>query len=220
MSSWLKSPRGNVVVRGDRRSEKKRREILSAARALFVSEGYADTGMEVVARNAAVSTATLYSHFPSKADLFRTTVRDLIHEIAEGIARDPLPGESARARLTAFATTYARFCSDPMTKAVLLMVAGERRKFADNAETVQKRSRHEIGGALMRLLQDLTVGGELAVEQPSWAAGQLLGMIEHPTLLYGLVNGDGPDPERAPEQIAEEAVTTFLTRYGVRGKAG
>ena len=177
------------MVRGDRRSEEKRREILSAARALFVTEGYADTGMEVVARRAAVSTATLYAYFPSKAHLFRTTVEELIG-------------------------------ANPITRAVLRMVAAERRRFNDSAETLQARTRHEIGAAVIQMISELTERGELQVERPSWAASQLLGLIEHPTLLYGLVNGDDASARRTPDIIAEEAVNTFLARYGVRERAG
>ena len=208
------------MVRGDRRSEEKRREILSAARALFVTEGYADTGMEVVARRAAVSTATLYAYFPSKAHLFRTTVDELIGDIADDVAHNPEPAASARARLTAFAKAYAAFCANPVTRAVLRMVAAERRRFNDSAETLQARTRHEIGAAVIQMISELADRGELRVERPSWAASQLLGLIEHPTLLYGLVNGDDASARRTPNVIAEEAVDTFLARYGVRERAG
>lgn len=208
------------MVRGDRRSEEKRREILSAARALFVTEGYADTGMEVVARKAAVSTATLYAYFPSKAHLFRTTVEELIGDIADDVAHNPQPAASARTRLTAFAEAYAAFCANPVTRAVLRMVAAERRRFNDSAETLQARTRHEIGAAVIQMISELADRGDLQVERPSWAASQLLGLIEHPTLLYGLVNGDDANAQRTPDVIAEEAVTTFLARYGVRERAG
>lgn len=208
------------MVRGDRRSEQKRREILSAARALFVTEGYADTGMEVVARHAAVSTATLYAHFASKADLYRTTVQEMVSGIAEDMGRNPHPTESARVRLTAFAKVYADFCLSPMTRAVLLMVAAERRRFAENVEVLQSLTRGQIGGALIRMLEELSKRGELRMEKPAWAAGQLLGMIEHPTLIYGLIKGDHVEVERTPDAIAEDAVMTFLTRYGVTGIAG
>ena len=208
------------MVRGDRRSEQKRREILSAARALFMTEGYADTGMEVVARQAAVSTATLYAHFQSKADLFRATIAEVITEIAEGITRAPQPSASAQVRLLSFAKTYAAFCANPMTRAVLRMVAAERRKFSESAETVQNRTRSEIGGALIQMITELAQRGELKVERPSWAASQLLGLIEHPTLMYGLVRGDDVALERSTDDIAEDAVTTFLARYGVREKGG
>lgn len=208
------------MVRGDRRSEQKRREILNAARALFVTEGYADTGMEVVARRAAVSTATLYAHFPSKADLFRTTVEEMITEIANDVARDPGPTADARSRLMAFAKAYAGFCANPMTRAVLRMICAERRRFTESAEAVQARSRSEIGGAVIRMLEELAARGELTLAKPSWAASQLLGMIEHSTLLYGLVRGDEVAIARPTDALAEEAVKTFLARYGVRETAG
>ena len=54
-----------LIGSGLHRSGAKREEILGAARALFLREGYADAGMEFVARAAGVSTATLYAYFPS-----------------------------------------------------------------------------------------------------------------------------------------------------------
>lgn len=220
VESWAKSPWSNIVVRGERRSESKRREILSAARALFITVGYADTGMEVVARQAGVSTATLYAHFPSKADLFQTTVDDLIADLAEDLKSVETRAKDARARLASFADGYARFCNNPDTRAVLRMVCAERHKFAEAAETLRRRTRSEIGNALIEMIAELAERGDLEVDRPSWAASQLLGLIEHSTLLYGLVNGDGEQVERPAGIVADEAVATFLARYGVRGRGG
>jgi len=208
-----------MVERGDRRSEQKRREILNAARTLFASEGYADTGMEVVARMASVSTATLYAHFPSKADLFRAVVVSLVSDAADGIYRGAPDGD-ARARLLAFAKAYGNFCNHSGTRAVLRMACAERRRFEDSGMQVEDRSRREIGGAAISIISQLAETGQLMVEKPAWAAGQLLGMIEHSTLLYGLVNGDGAHTQRSLDDICEDAVTTFLARYGVRETAG
>ncbi len=220
VESWAKSPWSKFVVRGDRRSEAKRREILNAARSLFVNEGYADTGMEVVARHARVSTATLYAHFPSKADLFQTTVDELIADIAEDLKAAAPAAMNAQARLTSFARAYARFCTNPGTRAVLRMVCAERHKFAESAETVKRRTRSEIGNALIEMIADLGRRGELEVEHPSWAASQMLGLIEHSTLLYGMINGDDAQVGRPAQVVADEAVATFLARYGVREKGG
>lgn len=217
VDSNIGSPWSVRVVRGDRRSDEKRREILNAARTLFVTEGYADTGMEVVARRAAVSTATLYAYFPSKADLFRTTVQELIEDIADDIAHNPEPSAPAQVRLLAFAKTYAAFCANPVTRAVLRMVSSERRRFTENAETVRTRTRDEIGAALMTMIRELAERGELEVERASWAASQLLGLIEHPTLIFGLIHGDEAQPDRPTDSIAEDAVETFLARYGGQG---
>ena len=59
-----------TATSGSTRTERKRSLILLAAKDAFAREGYSQTGMEQVARDAGVSTATLYAHFPSKAELF------------------------------------------------------------------------------------------------------------------------------------------------------
>ncbi|WOF74183.1 TetR/AcrR family transcriptional regulator [Parvibaculaceae bacterium PLY_AMNH_Bact1] len=51
-------------------SESKRKSILSAARSVFLLNGFQDAAMAGIARKADVSTATLYKHFKSKERLF------------------------------------------------------------------------------------------------------------------------------------------------------
>ena len=50
--------------------------------------------------------------------------------------------------------------------------------------------------------------------QNAFLAGQLLGMLEHVTLTFGLVAGDEAVPRRPIEDICADAVETFLARYG------
>jgi AcrR family transcriptional regulator len=50
------------------------REILVAARNLFLSHGYERTSMAMVTYAASVSKTTLYARYATKADLFRATV--------------------------------------------------------------------------------------------------------------------------------------------------
>jgi hypothetical protein len=103
---------------------------------------------------------------------------------------------------------------------LLRIVCAERRRFEDGVQQVESHARNEIGGAALRMIDQLAEAGELKVDKAAWAAGQLLGMIEHATLLYGLVNGDGVKARRTLDAICEDAVTTFLARYGVREKGG
>jgi AcrR family transcriptional regulator len=205
---------------GGRRSEAKRREILSAARALFMSEGYDETGMEAVARQACVSTATLYAHFAGKAELFRAMVDEMIADTGEDVRRGAQAPGGARGRLTSFAVAYARFCASPVARGTIRVVCSQRRRFEDSARAAEGRAHELIGGVAIKLVEDLAREGAIAVDKSCWAASQLLGMIEHPTLIYGLVRGDEAQPQRSIEAICEDAVTTFLTRYGVREKAG
>lgn len=204
---------------GETRSERKRRLILNAARVVFAREGFAHAGMEQVARDAGVSTATLYAHFPGKADLFRVVVEETIQDIAHRVRQSAQTQGDARTRLQAFGMAYAEFYCAPYSRALFRMVIAERRRFPDLADHFRERGRAELGGTVLAIVQDLADTGQLAVEKPSWAAGQLQGMIEHATLILGLVGGDEVVPVRPLEAIVAEAVETFLARYGVRDRA-
>jgi AcrR family transcriptional regulator len=205
-----------LVGAGLKRSGHKREEILTSARSLFLRQGYADAGMEVVARAAGVSTATLYAYFPSKADLFKAIVMETVSGIAAPVREAVRVKGDARTRLTALACAYAAFFSRADTRAMFRMVTAERRRFEDVAEYFLQSARDELGGASIAVINDLVRNGELKVDKASWAAGQLMGMLDHVTLVLGLSAGDEVQPRRPITAIAEDAVETFLARYGVR----
>ena len=203
-----------LIGAGLNRSERKKTEILTAARGVFLRQGYADAGMEVVARIAGVSTATLYAYFPSKAKLFEVIVGDAVRDMAEPVRDSLRANGDARARLTAFALAYAAFTAQPATRATFRMVTTERRRFAALADAFLHGARQTLGGAAIEVIEDLVAGGELKVDKSSWAAGQLLGMLDHPTLVLGLSAGDEALPVRPLADVCADAVETFLARYG------
>lgn len=198
------------------RSERKKSEILAAARGVFLRQGYADAGMEVVARMAGVSTATLYAYFPSKAKLFEVVVHETVRDMAEPVREGAQVRGDARTRLMALGLAYATFMSRPVTRAMFRMVTSERKRFEAVADHFLRSASEEVGAATMRVLTDLTVTGELSVAHPSWAAGQFLGMLDHATLVLGLSAGDEAQPIRPLEDICADAVETFLARYAVQ----
>lgn len=191
----------------------RRAAVVLHARRAFMSSGYSTTRIEPIARAAGVSTATLYGYFSSKDELFEAVIADASNDFADRM-RHVVAGEgAAEHRLAAFAAAYAEFMDDPFVRSVFRLVMAERPRFRDVAMRFFERGREDFGGPLVRLLADLTVGGELRVEKPSWAAGQLMGMIEHPIFFMPLVTGDEVHAARSAHRIAEDAVKTFLARY-------
>jgi AcrR family transcriptional regulator len=197
------------------RSDRKRREILDTARGLFLKEGFAGAGMETLAREAGVSTATLYAHFPSKSEMFRTVVEEAVAELARRVRDTTTQQGDPHSRLCGFAYAYAEFYADPLSRSVFRMVTAERRRFGGVADYFQDRAHSELGGAAIEILGDLAAAGEIRFEKASWAAGQLLGMLEHATLVFGLVAGDDAMPRRPLKMICDDAVDTFLARYAI-----
>lgn len=197
------------------RLDPRRIAIVAQARKAFMSSGYAATRVEPVARAAGVSTATLYGYFPSKDHLFDAVIADASDDFARRMHDVGATSGSARERLTAFATAYAEFMGDAFVRSVFRLVMAERPRFRDVAMAFFERGRAEFGAPLIGVLADLVAAGELRVDKPSWAAGQLMGMVEHPVFFMPLVTGDEIHPARPISQIAADAVETFLARYGV-----
>jgi AcrR family transcriptional regulator len=57
------------------KGERTRREIMDAARTLFLAQGFSASGMRQIARNVGITPAAIYNHFPSKDELFTALLR-------------------------------------------------------------------------------------------------------------------------------------------------
>lgn len=195
-------------------NDPRRGAVVREARRHFMSEGYASTRIEPIARAASVSTATLYGFFPSKAELFAEVINDASEDFAAQMKRVQRTDGDAATQLRQFAVGYADFMGDPFVRSVFRLVMAERPRFRDVAMNFFERGRSDFGALLIGTLTALIESGELKIERPSWAAGQLMGMIEHPVFLMPLVTGDEVQAARDRATIAEDAVQTFLARYG------
>lgn len=205
-------PQGDIP--SETANDPRRETILRLAKRRFMTEGYAGARMEPIAREAGVSTATLYGYFPGKAELFTAVIDDASEDFSRQMAHVRITSGQARDQLTVFATAYADFMSDPFVRSVFRLVMAERPRFQPVAMRFFERGRSDFGGVLIQALKALCDKGELKIDKPSWAAGQLMGMIEHPVFFVPLVTGDDVRVKRSNAQVAEEAVETFLARYG------
>ena len=108
----------------DLRSEATRRQLVTAARALFGARGYADVGTEEIVRAAGVTRGALYHQFRDKADLFAAVAEQVEAEITERIAAGaaeaaagPLDALRAGARL------FLDACAEPDVERIILLDA-------------------------------------------------------------------------------------------------
>lgn len=194
----------------------KRQAIIRHARKAFVGEGYAATRIEPIAREAGVSTATLYSLFDGKAELFSAVIEDAAGDFSRQMALARTIDGNALQQLTSFAHTYTDFMSDPFVRSVFRLVMAERPRFQAVARLFFEQGRAAFGATLIAILVDLSKAGLLKpIDRPSWAAGHLMGMLEHPVFFVPLVTGDEIKVRRSNGEIVDDAVATFLARYGV-----
>ena len=95
-------PRSNRLPRHERR-----RQLLDAAREVFVSQGYHAAAMDDIAERAGVSKPVLYQHFPGKLDLYLALLDEGVDTLVEAV-RDAL-GSTTDNRQRVAATFSAYF---------------------------------------------------------------------------------------------------------------
>lgn len=107
----------------DADKERRRRELLAAAKSLFAERGFQATTIADVARQAGVSYGVVYWYFDSKDDLFHALMADeeahLRERIAEALAAAPPDASLRRALRDAVRATFEYFDEDRSSAALL-----------------------------------------------------------------------------------------------------
>jgi AcrR family transcriptional regulator len=84
----------------------RRRQLLGAAREVFVAQGYHAAAMDEIAERAGVSKPVLYQHFPGKLDLYLAlldeSVAELVGAVSEALASTADNAERVSATIRAF----------------------------------------------------------------------------------------------------------------------
>lgn len=195
------------------RSDRRRRAILDAAYGLFREKGFEKTSVSEISAQAGGSKATIYSHFPSKEELFVECMFALAEKYMEGtLGSLKSPTDNHLLALQAFGENFLRVvCSSEMISLRRLMVAeaeraGVGKLFHDKLMRVGRHVASFIANAMAE--------GTLRVGDPDLAAGQLRALLEaelfEPLLLCA---GNGCPDEQAIASAAERAVGTFLKAY-------
>jgi TetR/AcrR family transcriptional regulator, regulator of autoinduction and epiphytic fitness len=193
------------------RAAEKREAILAAARQWFADEGYERSSTEKIARDAQVSTATLFRQFPTKLDLFAAVLSDGIGDFEDQMRIAKTADLSNR--LGVLAHGYGQLLDQPNTAGVMRAILSAAPTSPEIARTFYDKVKLVVGGAFFETIAELASAGMLC-EKPDLpiAAGQLMGMIEHATLWRRMLSGKDAAEDTTPQIAA--ALQTFWARWG------
>lgn len=189
-----------------------RTSILDAAASLFLEHGYDRTSLARVAEAAAVSRATLFKRFPTKAALFEATLLS----VAAAPAQDPVidaPSGDLAAGLVALGGAYADILRRPGVEGLMRTVIAEAPRFPELRERTFDFGTLPVLAALHRLLVAETTAGRASVDDPDTAASQFLGIIATVVFWPRLVHGDWSLTADEVARVVQEAAQTMIARY-------
>jgi AcrR family transcriptional regulator len=219
-SDKVSSVPDSVKTRGYRsparreQAEATRRAVLTAARALFTTRGYAETSVADVARSADVSVDTVYASVGRKPQLLLA-----VHDMLLGSSDEPVPTErrdyvrrvrqavTAEDKIRLYADALAEILPRTVPLNLALREAGLREPECKALrESITRRRR-----ANMRLLAaELRDTGRLRPDLTDDDAADLVWSMNSPEY-FQLLSDAGYTPERYADLVADTWTRTLLT---------
>jgi TetR/AcrR family transcriptional regulator of autoinduction and epiphytic fitness len=193
-------------------SETKRAAILKAARENFLKGGYSQAAMAEIARDADVSTATLYKHFASKEALFQSVVRHAYGNFDERPIAE-IGNIPAREILCHICKIYLRQQVDEQMNGLLRVVIGEVPTAPQLARDAFNQGVTVRYKQFRKVLDALVARGDLEPHDTDTSVRQLGGMVKEFIVWPALFSQDYQVPDDIEETIGT-CVDVYLTIYG------
>jgi AcrR family transcriptional regulator len=195
------------------KSDSKRQAILENAYRLFRAQGFDGTSMADITSQVGGSKSTLYSHFPSKEELFvECMMAALENYMPDTLKHLDLSRRDPEIALRNFGTSVLHFiCSPEQVEVRRLMIAeaarsGTGKLFFDKITALRSQ--------ISSFLAACMASGQMRQDDPDLAADHLGALLEaevlEPLLLH--VREEAPD-EKETVLAARRAVAAFLRAY-------
>ncbi len=181
--------------------DRKSARLIDVAESLFVAKGYGATSMDEVSSTAGMSKTTLYTRYPSKAQLFAAVIASRTN--SSGLRIEPaqlaeLPVEQA---LLEIAERFVEFSCEPVAQRLQLVAEIEGSQFPEVLAAFEHNG-PERDIAVVKHYLDLMVDiRELALEDTRFAAGYFLNSVKGTPAGISLAPYAGLSPTRRRDHI-------------------
>lgn len=189
-----------------------RKRILDATTRVFLDKGYERASTAEIARRAHTSKQTLYSLFPSKAELFVAVIgahtEDLFARHVHYIESDASPREA----LTDMSVRLLQLFTAPRFLALYRILVAEAHNFPDLARLLWQTCTVRGNALLAEYLRTRRIGGPAY----SKSASQFISFVLGDFVINQMLNPDLVLSDRAMRSRAREAVRDFLLLHPER----
>ena len=197
----------------DRRD--KSEEILEAASSVFLTHGFSAATTDMIQREARISKATLYAHFPGKELLFTAVIERECAAMTETMRnREPVSGDIA-CTLTDLGLSYLKTVLSPTGLSLFRVVVADAPRFPELGRRFYLAGPRVIFDMVAERLAEAAKAGEIDI--------QSVGLHTAAILFVSLLRGEAQmecltHPEAAPsdeqrDRWARLAVNTFLAAF-------
>ncbi|SFT53669.1 TetR/AcrR family transcriptional regulator [Sedimentitalea nanhaiensis] len=197
------------------RTGRKFEQVLQGARQVFMADGFEGASVDDIARTAGVSKATLYNYFPDKRLLFievaTTECKRMADQTLELIDDRAPPREV----LTVAAGQIVPFILSDFAQQVFRICVAEQDRFPQLGAAFYACGPQTGHARLVGYMQGAVAHGTLRIDDLDMAAEQFLELCKAKLWMRAMLGIQTRFTSDEIESVVDNAVETFLARYGV-----
>ena len=208
---------GSAAASEGKPENRKFRLILETARRLFLHQGFDASSMDLVARAAGVSKATLYVHFENKEALLLALVEDECRRLAPPSRLwEPEPGPlDVKRTLLAIARKFTSHFLDNRGLAFHRLMTAEASRFPKISRAFYEAVPVRLYAEVAAFLAAAVAEGRLVIPDIQLAVTQFLSLVRGDLMLYWSL-GVRQVSKQEYDALIESGVAVFLAAYGRR----
>ncbi len=197
--------------------DRKRAEIVAAAKEMFFAQGYAGASMDQITARSGVSKATVYAHFGSKDELLLAVIDDIIQGMRGAIATD-LPSEGDfREWLLHMGRLACRQLTSPDAIALQRIAIAEANRFPEIAQAFRQAGVDRALAAVVKPTFETAIArGVLRECDAGVALSHFYEMCVAKRLRDMLMGLSPPPSAREIEAMVTVSVEAFLRGYAAK----
>lgn len=192
--------------------------VLEAARGVFLANGFSAATTDMIQREAGVSKATVYAHFPNKEALFSAVIEAECAAFTRTIREIQFDRGRLRETLSELARAYLEIVLSPAGLAMFRAVVGEAQRFPHLARTLYLAGPRTVTELVAAQLSQAAAEGELELDDigSHAAASHFVNLVRGEGQLESLLHPDSAPSDAQIDQWTAQAVSTFMRAFGKR----
>jgi AcrR family transcriptional regulator len=196
----------------------RRAQILDAATAVFLENGYAGATIDLVVARAGASKATIYGFFGGKEGLLTAIVAERAARILAGFPDGETGSVDVRTALADIARRYMDVVMRPDAIGLYRLILAEGPRLPGLVENLYRVGQDRVTASLAKALRSWARRKRISTDDPERIATQFLDTVRGELHLRVMAGLPPDDLAEAIENNIEQAVRTFWRAIGPRAR--
>ena len=196
-------------------TERKREDIIQAAKDEFRENGFKATSMDRIAETAKVSKRTVYNHFESKEVLFATISEELCNTFLQQSDHPYEADKPIRYQLETIARQQMQMLCTERFLRMFKMFVSETLTSPELTQPIMENLEKENIG-VFKWIKAASKDGKLRISDPVVAGKQFMALLEVFTSWPYLFGMDRVEEKEDQMAVVKSAVDMFLDHYEIR----